>query len=163
MRRPSDGRLFRSWQASAEPRSDHGSDGRARHLAYAEDYAALVDALVRLAELDAPSWLEPATAVADDLVARFHDDAAGGLFTTGSDAPALIVRTKDQMDDATPAASSVAAGAFMRLHALTGIDRYRALADEVLTTVAPFVTRYPAASPPRSMRPPSSSTRCVRS
>ena len=143
MRRPSDGRLFRSWQASAEPQPDHGSDGRARHLAYAEDYAALVDALVRLAELDAPSWLEPATEVADDLVARFHDHDAGGLFTTGSDAPALIVRTKDQMDDATPAASSVAASAFMRLHALTGIDRYRTLADEVLTTVAPFVTRYP--------------------
>ncbi|HEY1740677.1 MAG TPA: thioredoxin domain-containing protein, partial [Acidimicrobiia bacterium] len=143
MRRASDGRLLRSWQASAEPRPDHGSDGRARHLAYAEDYAALVDALVRLAELDAPSWLAPATAVADDLLARFHDDSAGGLFTTGSDAPALIVRTKDQMDDATPAASSVAAAAFMRLHALTGVDRYRTLADEVLTTVAPFVTRYP--------------------
>ncbi|HEY3830931.1 MAG TPA: thioredoxin domain-containing protein [Acidimicrobiia bacterium] len=143
MRRPSDGRLLRSWQASAEPRSDQGSDGRARHLAYAEDYAALVDALVRLAELDAPSWLEPATTLANDLVTRFHDNTDGGFFTAGSDAPALIVRTKDQMDDATPAASSVAASAFMRLHALTGTDSYRAVADEVLTTVAPFVTRYP--------------------
>jgi uncharacterized protein YyaL (SSP411 family) len=141
--RRADGRLFRSWQASAEPKPDHGADGRARHLAYAEDYAALVDALVRLAELDSPEWIEPAVAVADDLIARFHDDEQGGLFTTGSDAPALIVRAKDQMDDATPAAASMAAAAFMRLHALTGIERYRALADEVLASVAPFVARYP--------------------
>ncbi len=141
--RRADGRLFRSWQASAEPKPDRGADGRARHLAYAEDYAALVDALVRLAELDSPEWIEPAVAVADDLIARFHDDEQGGLFTTGSDAPALIVRAKDQMDDATPAASSMAAAAFMRLHALTGIERYRALADEVLASVAPFVARYP--------------------
>ncbi len=143
LRRPSDGRLLRSWQACARPEPDHGSDGCARHLAYAEDYAALVDVLVRLAELDAPSWLEPAEAVARDLVTRFYDDERGGLFSTGADAPPLIVRTKDQMDDATPAASSVAAGAFLRLHALTGEERYRSLAAEVVASVAPFAERYP--------------------
>jgi uncharacterized protein YyaL (SSP411 family) len=143
LRRPDDGRLLRSWQSLATATAGMGSDGRARHLAYAEDYAALIDALVRLAELDAPRWLEPAIEIADDLLARFHDHAQGGLFTTGSDAPALIVRTKDEMDDATPAAGSVAAGAFLRLATLTGFDRFRALADETLRTVAPFVARFP--------------------
>jgi hypothetical protein len=143
LRRPSDGRLLRSWQAGAEPVADSGADGRGRHLAYAEDYAAIVDALTRLGELDAPEWLEPAVALAGDLVTMFRDAEGGGFFTTGSDAPALIVRTKDQMDDATPAAASVAAGAFLRLHALTGDEQWRDVALEALAATAPFAARHP--------------------
>ena len=56
--RRDDGRLLRSWQ-----------DGRANLLAYAEDYAALLEALLTLAELDDVAWLAEARAVADELVA----------------------------------------------------------------------------------------------
>ncbi len=141
--RRGDGRLLRSWQSSATAEPGNGADGRARHLAYAEDYAALFDALVRLAELDRPTWLVDATQVAEGLIALFHDDVDGGFFTTGSDAPPLIVRAKDQMDDATPAAGSIAAGAFARLAVLTGNDRYRAIATASIAAVAPFVARHP--------------------
>ena len=54
--RRDDGRLLRSWQ-----------DGRANLLAYAEDYAALLEALLTLAELDDVQWLAEARAVADGL------------------------------------------------------------------------------------------------
>src|SRR5262249_18477598 len=79
--RRDDGRLLRSWQ-----------DGRANLLAYAEDYAALLEALLTLAELDDVSWLAEARTVADGLVAYFADDDRGGFFTTGVDADPLIVR-----------------------------------------------------------------------
>ena len=71
--RRDDGRLLRSWQ-----------DGRANLLAYAEDYAALLGALLTLAELDDVQWLAEARAVADGLVALFADDERGGFFTTGT-------------------------------------------------------------------------------
>ena len=50
----------------------------------------------------------------------FHDDEGGGFFTTADDAEALIVRTKEIFDGATPSANAVAALALARLGALTG-------------------------------------------
>ncbi|HEX4777322.1 MAG TPA: thioredoxin domain-containing protein, partial [Acidimicrobiia bacterium] len=87
--RRDDGRFLRSWQATAEIRDGWGATGRARHLAYAEDYAALLGALVTLAERDEIGWLEPAFEVAHALLGLFLDHDAGGFFTTGGDAEAL--------------------------------------------------------------------------
>jgi uncharacterized protein len=119
--RRDDGRLLRSWQ-----------DGRAHHLAYAEDYAALLEALVTLAEVDDVAWLADARWVADELLRLFHDDEGGGFFTTGVDAESLIVRPKEYQDNATPAENSLAANGLLRLAALTGVGRYEVPAEEVL-------------------------------
>jgi uncharacterized protein YyaL (SSP411 family) len=137
-----DGRLLRSWQETA---AEIPGQGRARHLAYADDYAALLGALITLAELDDAAWLAEARGIADELVRLFHDDDAGGFFTTGSDAPALIVRPKDYEDNATPSENSLAADALLRLAALTGDARDAELAAEVLDAMAPVVGRHPVA------------------
>ena len=113
LRRP-DGRLLRSWQ-----------DGRAHLLAYAEDHAALLEALLTLAEVDDVTWLVEARRVADDLVRLFADDDGGGFFTTGTDADPLIVRPKDFQDNATPSENSLAAHGLLRLAALTGDEGAR--------------------------------------
>ena len=63
--------------------------------------------------------------IAGDLLRLFHDDDAGGFFTTGVDAPALIVRPKDYEDNATPSENSLAADALLRLAALTGREPLR--------------------------------------
>ena len=110
-----EGRLLRSWQA----------DGGARHLAVAEDYAALIGALVTAAEYDDVAWLEDAVVLADELRDLFSDPASGGFFTTGSDAEALIVRPQDFFDNATPSENSLAADALLRLAAVTGDDTPR--------------------------------------
>jgi uncharacterized protein len=108
LRRP-DGRWLRSWQ-----------DGRAAHLAYAADYAWLVDCFVRLAELTGTQrWLREADATADAMLGLFIGDG-GAMFTTGHDAERLIVRPRELFDGVTPAASSVAAVALVRLGSLTG-------------------------------------------
>src|SRR5690606_20926989 len=113
----------RSWQA----------DAGARHLGYAADYAAMVDAFTRLAEATgAARWIREATSTADGLLERFWDDEDGGLFTTGDDAEQLITRPKDLLDNATPSANSLAAVALQRLAALTGIERYYERAEDIL-------------------------------
>ncbi|MCU0271421.1 MAG: thioredoxin domain-containing protein, partial [Acidimicrobiales bacterium] len=137
LRRP-DGRWLRSWQA------DEG--GRARHLAYAADHGALLDAFVRLAEATGdPRWLDEARAVADSLLELFWDDVDGGVFTTGTDAEQLVTRPKDLMDNATPSANSLVALGLLRLAALTGQDRYRERAEEILRLLAPLAARHPQA------------------
>jgi uncharacterized protein YyaL (SSP411 family) len=140
LRRPGDGRWLRSWQG-----------GRARHLALAADHAWLVECCTRLAELTGdPAWTARACTVADTLLAVFWDDAAGdgaggGVFTTGDDAEPLIVRPKDWVDGALPAANSVAAASLARLAGLTGEPRYRAAAERVVELAAPVLARQPAA------------------
>ena len=133
LRQP-DGRWLRAWQG-----------GRAgRHLAYAVDYAWLVEAFTRMAEATGQArWVAEARQAADELLRLFWDAEEGGFFTGGSDAEQLLVRSKDTYDGATPSANSVAAVALLRLGALTGEDRYAAAGAEVVAMVAPLVARYP--------------------
>ena len=132
--RRDDGRLLRSWQ-----------EGRAHHLAYAEDHAALLEALVTLAEVDDVAWLTDGQRVADELLRLFHDDERGGFFTTGSDAESLIVRPKEYQDNATPAENSLAANGLLRLAALTGVRRYEVAAEEVLRLLGPVLGEHATA------------------
>jgi uncharacterized protein len=136
LRRPADGRWLRSWQG-----------GRAgSHLAYAVDYAWLVEGFTRLAEATGrAAWIGAAREAADDLLALFWDDAEGGLFTTGHDAERLIVRSKDTYDGATPSANSVSAGALLRLAALTGSGDYATAAERIIKLVEPMLSRQPTA------------------
>ena len=134
--RRDDGRWLRSWQAG----------GGARHLAFAADHGALVDAFVRLAEATGQArWIGEARTTADALLDLFWDAERGGVFTTGSDAERLITRNKDLMDNASPGANSLAAVGLLRLAALTGDDRYRHHADQILRLAGPIATRHPTA------------------
>jgi uncharacterized protein YyaL (SSP411 family) len=132
--RRDDGRWLRSWQA----------DGGARHLGFAADHAALVDAFVRLAEATGQArWISEARSTADALLDLFWDDEHGGVFTTGADAERLVTRNKDLMDNATPGANSMAAVGLLRLAALTGSERYRERAEDILRLVAPLAGDHP--------------------
>jgi uncharacterized protein YyaL (SSP411 family) len=134
--RRDDGRWLRSWQA----------DGGARHLAFAADHAALVDAFVRLAEATGEArWIDRAREAADALGDRFWDASRGGVFTTGDDAERLVTRNKDLMDNATPSANSLAAVGLTRLAALTGDDRHRHHAEQILRLAGPLAAQHPTA------------------
>jgi len=131
-----EGRWLRSWQA-----------GRAgRHLAYAADHAALVDAFTRLAEATGEArWVAEARSAADAMLELFWDDEAGGLFTTGHDAERLITRAKDLIDNAVPSANGHGAVALLRLAALTGEERYRDRATDIIRLLAPTLAQHPTA------------------
>ncbi len=138
--RRSDGRWMRSWQQAGD------SAGRAQHLAYASDYANLIDAFTRLFEATGLTrWLDEASVVADQLVELFWDADKGGVFTTGDDAESLVSRPKDIMDNAVPSANSVAATAFLRLAALRGEARYGEFADQIMRLTANVAAQHPTA------------------
>ncbi|HYX44320.1 MAG TPA: thioredoxin domain-containing protein [Acidimicrobiales bacterium] len=146
--RRADGRWLRSWRALPAGAEGPGADGggRAQHLAYAADHAALVDAFTRLAEATGEArWVAEAVTTADAMLELFWDDRNGGLFTTGSDAERLVTRSKDILDGATPSANGAAAVALQRLGALVGDDRYRERAEAIVDLVSDPVRRHPAA------------------
>jgi uncharacterized protein YyaL (SSP411 family) len=139
--RDPDGRWLRSWQGPDDP-----SAGRAQFLAYAGDHGALVEAFVRLYEATGdPRWLDEARTTAEALAALFWDDAAGGVFTTGTDADQLVTRPKDLMDNATPAANSTAAVGLARLAALTGDTAAASRAEAIVALLADPMRRHPTA------------------
>ncbi len=139
--RRDDGRWLRTWHPDDAKRPP-----KSRYLAYAADYAALIDAFTRLAEVSGQSrWIADAARTADGLLELFWDDEHGGVFTTGSDAEKLVTRPKDLMDNATPSAQSSAACALLRMAALNGETRYRDYADRIVAMLAQVAPRHPTA------------------
>ena len=105
-----------------------------------------VEALLTLAELDDVEWLREARHVADEMLALFADDEQGGVFTTGSDAEALIVRPEGlpgQRDAVGELARRERACCGSR--ALTGETRYADAARRWLGALAPVLADHPTA------------------
>jgi len=75
----------------------------------------------------------------------FWDEAAEGLFFTGPDNEALIVRTKDIQDGALPSGNSVAVLNLLRLGRMTGNIELEEKADQLARAFAGEIVSYPVA------------------
>jgi hypothetical protein len=131
--RTSDGDLLRIWRAG-----DRGQE------AFQEDYAFFVRGLTALHRATGDErWLDAAVDLADRADHLFHDDAGGGYFFA-SPAPDLLARSKSPSEGALPSGNAVMAHALLDLAELTGDVRWRARAEEVLSTFSGSVARSPA-------------------
>jgi uncharacterized protein YyaL (SSP411 family) len=131
-----DGRLLHSYK-----------DGRARFNGYLDDYANLIDGLTRLYEAcGEPRWIEAAVSLARRMIDEFLDRDAGGFFYTGAGHEALIARTKELYDNATPSSNAMAATALLRLSALTGRDDLAEPGRAALEAVRLVMERAPSAA-----------------
>jgi uncharacterized protein len=127
------GRLLRSWK-----------DGQAKVLAFLDDHAFLLAALLDLYEATFdPRWYHEAVGVADALLERFADPEHGGFFTTSPEHEELPVRRKDLEDSPVPSGNSAAALALLRLARLSGEGRYEQAAGGVLALMLPLARRHP--------------------
>ena len=109
-----DGRLLHSWR-----------EGRARHLAVLDDYAAMCRAALALHEATgAPSYLECGRRWLEQVEIHYRD-RNGGYFFTADDAEALIARAKIALDSALPSGNGMMLQALAQLYHLTGESLYR--------------------------------------
>ncbi|MBA8794543.1 hypothetical protein FHX74_002162 [Friedmanniella endophytica] len=116
-----------------------------------EDYAALTEACVRLAEVLGPDpWLGRAEALAAVVLTAFgtgpdgaEGAADGGFYDTAADAETLVTRPRDPTDNATPSGTSAAVLALQRLSDLTGELRWQRRAERALDSAAVLVRRAP--------------------
>ena len=126
-----EGRLMRTYK-----------DGRARIPGFLEDHALLADALIALYEATFDArWLREARALADEVLARFWEDAEGVFYDTAADAETLVVRPRDLWDNATPSGTSAAVMLLLRLGELLGVERYRQVAERVLASMGEVAAR----------------------
>jgi uncharacterized protein YyaL (SSP411 family) len=127
------GMLRRTWK-----------NGAAKLNGYIEDYANYADGLIELFRVTGDTdHLDEARRVAEVMIAEFWDEENGGFFFTSNEHEELVVRNKDFYDNATPSGNSVAADALLRLHRITGDDRYERYAVTTMRLAAAQVQRYP--------------------
>jgi hypothetical protein len=105
-----------------------------------EDYAGVAWGLTLAYEaVHDQRYLDAARTLADQILARFGDEANGGFFDTPIDHEQLITRPKDLFDNATPGGNSVAAEVFLRLG-----DKYAEAAKRTVESMLPIAERYPS-------------------
>jgi len=114
-----------------------------------DDYAftvhACIDAWFSSGKMN---YYQAANTLADAMIARFHDPAAGAFYDTAiateGAAPlgALSAPRKPLQDSPTPAGNPTAAAALLRLEALSGRRHYREIAAETLASFAGIVEHF---------------------
>ena len=114
-----------------------------------DDYAATVLACLDAYESTADlSYFAFARRIADAMLQRFLDPAAGGFFDTSSAAAGekslgvLGARRKPFQDSPTPAGNSLAAIALLRLHTYTNHRNYRDKAEQTIELLAGVAGQY---------------------
>jgi uncharacterized protein YyaL (SSP411 family) len=118
-------------------------EGTAKIDAFLDDHAALGNALLSLhgATLEV-RWLEATRWCCEEILARFWDEDAGTVFDTASDAPPLVLRPRDAMDNATPSGPSLAAELLVRAGQVLDEARYLAAAKRILDYEVEALQRY---------------------
>ena len=83
--------------------------------------------------------------LAETLLARFEDPAAGGFYFSDASVDVPITRSMIYQDDATPAGNAAAILALNRLASLVGAPRFSAAADRSLRRAVPQLQDSPLA------------------
>ncbi|HEY9282729.1 MAG TPA: thioredoxin domain-containing protein [Pyrinomonadaceae bacterium] len=120
-------------------------DGRAKHVAFQDDYACVASGLLALYETTGEvRWLRESVALTDLMIDEFWDEEGGGFFYVGRSGEQLIVRNKDFFDNATPSGNSVAAGLMLRLAVLTENENHRRRAVTIFRLLRDTAARHPS-------------------
>lgn len=120
-------------------------DGEAKHRAYLDDYAFLALACHALYEATYhPDFLLKMKRYADQMVAEFWDEKAGGFYLYSRDAENLILKPKEVYDGAIPSGNSAAAYALLLLSGWTGDMADARRAETLFSVFASEVDAYPA-------------------
>ncbi len=119
-------------------------DGQAKLMAYLDDYAYFVNALLDLFEVNPDKkYLELALYYANYLVEHFWDSRENNFFFTADNHEQLIIRTKNIYDLSLPSGNSVAAGAFLRLYHLTQEKQFLDISVKIMESLSTMAAENP--------------------
>jgi uncharacterized protein YyaL (SSP411 family) len=123
-------------------------DGERDSVQLLEAYAFLLSGVIDLYEATLePKHLDFAIALAEAMIAKFHDAENGGFWQSAAGAKDLILRVKDDYDGAEPSGNSVATLVLLKLAAITGREDFKKPAEATLRLFADRLRNFPQAMP----------------
>ena len=132
----------------------HGTDGDAfvrtsrdgvagSNRAVLDDHGAVAEAFLALLGATGDAvWLDRARVLLDRALTHFAADD-GGFFDTADDAESLIVRPRDDADNAYPSGASALVHPLVAFAALTGEHAYRDAAERAVAATSRLATEAP--------------------
>jgi hypothetical protein len=136
------------WDAKSKTLFHRWRDGERDNVQLLEGYGFLLDGVIHLYEATLePKHLDFAVALAEAMIAKFHDAENGGFWQSSADAKDLILRVKDDYDGAEPSGNSVATFALLKLAAITDRKDFRGPAETTLRLLANRLEKMPHAVP----------------
>jgi uncharacterized protein YyaL (SSP411 family) len=115
---------------------------------FAEDYAFYIQGLLDLYEASFDvQWLRLAEQLQATQDRLFWDDKNGGYFTSAGDDPNILLRLKEDNDNAEPAPSSIAALNLLRLAQMRDAKELRERARQTIAAFAGSLNHFPSALP----------------
>ena len=126
-------RLFHAWR-----------NGAARHVATLDDYANMCRGGLLLFEAtQVYDYIDTIGNWVDAANQHYWAEGSGGYYLTADDANDVITRTKNALDNATPAGNAIMAEVLARLYHLTGQDEYRARCETLIATFSGEAAKNP--------------------
>jgi uncharacterized protein YyaL (SSP411 family) len=115
---------------------------------FAEDYAFYIQGLLDLyeARFDV-KWLRLAEQLQTTQDRLFWDDRGGGYFTSSGQDASVLIRMKEDNDNAEPAPSSIAALNLLRLAQIRDSKSWRERAEKTTAAFAGSLEHFPSAMP----------------
>ena len=137
----------RLWDESSHTLYHRWRDHQRDQVQLLDAYAFLLAGVLDLyqATLE-PRHLDFAVALADTMLAKFYDRAAGGFWQSAG-SPDLILRIKEDYDGAEPSGNSVATLALLKLAAITGRTDFQTAAETTLQLFQSRLHSQPQAVP----------------
>lgn len=116
----------------------------ARHPAFLDDYAFLIEALVHLQEVTGDtSWVDRSILVSEYVIEHFSEAETGFFYYTKAGQKDVIVRKKEVYDGAVPSGNSVMAKNLWQLSILFDKPEWRQQSADMTASLGNAIVRYP--------------------
>ena len=120
-------------------------NGKSTITAYLEDYAHLIDALIKMYEATfEEEWLLQAKSTYEFVVAHFEQNQNGFFYFKAKDDAQLVSKKVEILDNVIPASNSVFATCGYKLGLLFGKPDWINQSKKALTHMEPSFTKYPS-------------------
>ncbi|MCW3119247.1 MAG: hypothetical protein JWM28_3329, partial [Chitinophagaceae bacterium] len=119
--------------------------GIAKHPAFLDDYAFLINALIHLYEITTDTkWLQKARTLTDFVMNNFREEETGFFYFTQKNQQDVILRKKEVHDGAVPSGNSVMAHNLSRLAIFFDEKNWKAHAQNMLVSLGNVLITYPS-------------------
>ncbi|MEO5563814.1 MAG: thioredoxin domain-containing protein [Chitinophagaceae bacterium] len=117
---------------------------KAKYPAFLDDYAFLLQALIRLSEITTDTkWLIEAKEIAGYVLEHFSEEGTGFFYFTNDHQQDVILRKKEVYDGAVPSGNAIMAYVLYHLSIFFNIREWRERSNKMLTSLGKSATRYP--------------------